>query len=263
MSEGKTNVPLGYEKIRMDIFALVPHFTPPKPGWQFVLGKKPCFRIMDMLWFNERLSQANLAITACGKYIRPMRKTLATRAAWKKQGFDLTKEEFSLRQLVNAASDKRTPLSLRKALMGITLCEAILADLHKHDPNQPPGRELYDHMYIEPAVSHIPGLETAVVVELLKRKDVVERLEYYTGHTHAHGQLEVVRDMANGCVVTDRLAWHVYDALKVFVPTIMPPQIKDLQPKYSHSTHEQVDVDESKLPKPGGSGHGVNPSDCP
>ena len=252
MAEEKTNSPSRYEKIRADIFGLLP-FARPNPGWQFDLAKKPCFRIMGMPWFNERLSQANLAITNCGKHIRTTRRILATREAWKKQGFNLAKMEFSLRQVVNAASDKRTPLSLRKAFMGITLCEAIVTHLHQHDSNQPPGHEIYDHMYIEPAISHIPGLEKEEVKkevdELLKKKDVVERLVTYTGHTRT--QLEVVSDMARGCVVTDRLAWHVYDALKVFVPTIHPPQIKYHQRSYSHSKHEQVDVDESRLPKPG------------
>jgi len=210
---------------------------------------RQCFRLRGVAWFRRRLGQGGLVVTDCDdeKFIKAMFALLKKRDAWRKKGFNLAGAKFSGRQLINALSKKRTPLSLQKAVMCIVLCEAILMALRKKDSSQPPGHAVYDHMCIEPAVSYLPGLEKERVHELLKNPQFVASFRAHTGQKRQ----QLLLDMANGLTVTETRAWRVYEVLKKFDPSGMfgPPESQyDADRSYKASETEDVTVDERKLP---------------
>jgi hypothetical protein len=236
-----------YQRIQSDPLALLSQVLPGR-GRHRDLLRRQCFRIRGVTWFNERLGQGRLVVTRCDDFIKDMRAILKTRHVWKKKGFNLEQTEFSLRQLVNAVSDKRIPLSLQKAVMCMVLCEAILTALQAEDPSQPPGQAVYAHMYIEPAIHYITGLTTQRAEELLKKKGFFGRFRAHTGQSNR----KLLGDIAAGLTVTEGLAWRAYDVLKEFddeAGVINPPESQyDADRKYKASEHEDVTEDERELP---------------
>jgi hypothetical protein len=236
-----------YERIQMDPLALLSQVLPGRGRHRDML-RRQCFRIRGVIWFNERLGQGDLVVTRCEEpFIKEMYAILSTRHVWKKKGFNLERTEFSLRQLVNAVSDKRIPLSLQKAVMCMVLCEAIVTALRAEDPSQPPGHAVYDHMYIEPAIHYITGLTTQRAEELLKKRGFIGRFKAHTGQSHP----KLLGDIAVGFTVTEGLAWRAYDVLKEFdeAGVINPPESQyDADRKYKASEHEDVTADERELP---------------
>lgn len=217
-------------------------------GWEHETGESKAFYVRGFSWFRDHVINGYMNITDAGDFIDDMKEIVKSRPAWLATPFRW-QEDFGTRQFIDAASPQRklTP-KFHKAAEIIVLCEAIAAYVHTKDPSRPDPGKVYDHMRIEPAVSHLHGFDRTLLATLESaHQDFMADIRRWTGQKTPL----VFSDMALGKSVTHKLARWTQNYITNRFPG---SRIGDVdfrlgrRKKCSPSMEEDVNTKEEDLP---------------
>ena len=138
--------------VARDLYAIL-EYDVTYQGWEHETAENKAFYVRGFTWFRDNVINGHMNITDAGKFIPQMKSTVSGRSAWSTLPFKWT-EPFGDRQFIDTASPQRklTP-KFQKGVEVIALCEAIADSIATADASRPSGKDVYEHMRLEPAVS--------------------------------------------------------------------------------------------------------------